>query len=402
MKYFDEQKLTGVSINGPSMNGFRTIGEYNGAGFPSAIYGGLANSMWESDATPTPGYLQGTFANGAIYLGNKTCYVVGNARLHGDVFATSFTQLIYFDIGSIVGEDGPDIIQKLILLPWFSKFGNTPVSLTDANLVIIQMYEAGMWFLMEHNRPPIVRSQAGGASKMMMNYQIGYDQCWDGVGSPGITVANLIGTSPNGTGDAVIGSNTAGYARGSNTSNSAPWIETMPFNNNSWLDVSDDIEFGDEITIEYVGQSDDTAATDFLCDARGGGGGNFWIANNVSGYDFNWFGQCFGDTPTVAARQGNRHHFIGTANSQVSVNSSKMYFGDSTSVLGTTTEWQQMATGIASAGMTNVGVDFQIASNWTNGIIFNGYMSMFRVWNCAMDANEAKILWLHQKQRIVV
>ena len=81
MKYFDEQKLTGVSIYGPSMKGFRTIGEYNGAGFPTDIYGGLANSMWESDATPTPSYLQGTFANGATYQGGKACYVVGNALL---------------------------------------------------------------------------------------------------------------------------------------------------------------------------------------------------------------------------------------------------------------------------------------------------------------------------------
>ena len=79
-----------------------------------------------------------------------------------------------------------------------------------------------------------------------------------------------------------------------------------------------------------------------------------------------------------------------------------MYFGDSTSVSGTPTAWQQMATGPATAGMTAIGSNFQIASSWTNNNIFNGYMSMFRVWNCAMTADEAKILWLHQKRRIVV
>ena len=402
MKYFDEQQLTGVNLITPSMNGFRVIGEYNGAGFPTDIYGGLANAMWESDATPTPGYLQGTFANGATYSGAKACFVVGNARLHGDVFATSLTQLIYFDIGAIVGEDGPDIISKLLLLPWFSKFGNTPASLTDANLVIIQLYEAGMWFWMEHNRPPIVRSQSGGQNSVQLNYQIGYNQCWDGVGTPGTTVANLTDQVVSGFGDAIIGSNNSGYARGSDESNSAPWIETIPFNDNSWLGVNDSTEIDTEITIEYVGQSNDTSATDFLCDARGGNGGNFWIANNISGFDFNWLGQCQGNTPSVAARQGNRHHFIGTADSQVSVNTSRMYFGDRTSVSGTPTAWQQMATGPATAGMTAIGSNFQIASSWTNNNIFNGYMSMFRVWNCAMTADEAKILWLHQKRRIVV
>lgn len=378
------------------MPGFRNIGANIYAGAIN-IWTGISTSMWfngfmsSQAGVPTSQYPWGQVADGVTEDGS--CYVVGTPLIHTPIAVGN--GLVFFKISDYTASD-EDVIAELALLPWFSEMGNTLASTTDKLKVIIQIYEAGMWFFCENNLPPLDKT-------CLVNIQFGYDDSWQGHATN-----DLVSVGSGGSPTFVV---SGGSARSSSYHDSfgagATWNEEFIFDG-TFASSSDDISSTNgEITYEYVGRRDDsTSTTKYLWDGRNGDGTWMLTRYPTTGttYDFNWANNCKGDTPQSQGRMTYPHHFIATAKS--STNTSRMFYGDSLTVTGNASyDWGVLASGTATTAMTEVGVDCFLGARYNataaapNGN-YQGTWTMFRIWDEVMTDDECEILWLHQKRRI--
>ena len=399
MKYLEGQensKLAATGISNPDggIPGFRNIGKYEWLNTVN-LWSGISTSMWfngfNSNAPTSFGsnYTRGQVADG---VSDDSCYVVGMVATHTTI--GSGTHLVWWKISNYKASDA-DVIDELLLLPWFTELGNTPVSTTDKHKIIIQIYEAGMWFFCEGNLPPLNKT-------CLVNFQFGYDDSWQGHANNDIESVGI-----NNPPTFVV---SGGSARSSSYDQDGIWNEEFIFDDSSpytFASSSANISSTNgEITYEYVGRrSNSTTTTRYLWDARPTG---TWMLTRYlySGttYDFNWSNNCYGNTPQTQGRMTRPHHFIATAKS--STNTSRMFYGDSTTITGNASyDWGVLASGTATTDMTEVGTGLFIGARYTataaspSGNYF-GTWSMFRIWDEVMTDDEAEILWLHQKRRI--
>ena len=398
MKYFNDGSVTAVDALTANLLGFKTMSQYSSSG---TKYQGISTSGWSNSMAASPSNPMANVGNGTA---NSTdCIVVGIAKIHADPNLGS-TEPVYFHITGGVDGTAAAVIDRLSLLPYFTRFGNTPVSTTNQWEVVKQLYEAGMWFLTQGGVPPI-------SAQCRCNYDFQYDDCWNGEVFSGIAGNDEVYSilNPYATPQAPVGTLHTQVARPSTT---GPWMSYFDcaqgagINTTAYISVADTITIsGDSITIEYVGKKNSYTQESLLYDARDGGGAYLQVVEGGAfDKDFTWDGGIGGfierNTPNTDNRQTNRHHWIGVSNNTSNI--CKMFYGDSTSVLGTGTEWQQMGgSESANTDLSTIGADMTIGTNNTLTQKWDGWLSMFRVYQGSVTDTEAEIMWLHQKYSII-
>ena len=308
----------------------------------------------------------------------KKTLVLGIANIHST--GTS-DDVVYW---SLNGFFSSAYIDGLLALPYFKPIsqgglGNTPVSTTDQDLVVKQLYEAGMWIWRNGNLPPITVS-------CLVNFQFDDDYCYDtGAGpmlnQPGYASSGVTG-SVNGTTTNMYGVKDEGIM--------VPWMGTWTNDGNGYINIAQTIApTSSGITHEWTGKRNDTSGNEYISDARNGSG--TWLLTEYNGYDFNWSNQLQVNNSNGYA---NRHWGCMTADNSAGV--SKMYYGSS----GSATWDGEIGTGTVTATMVGVGADFRIGTRYTDSARWNGYMGMYRIWDGALTATQAEICWLHERYKI--
>jgi len=259
-------------------------------------------------------------------------------------------------------------LKQLLLLPYFTKYGNTPQSTTDFSTVMLQLYQAGMWCWNEGGWPVI----SDDGTKPKINLPFWMDECWNGTNLVNYVDANN-----------TVGTITVGGANSPGRFNN-PWIGTFDYDSTATITFVTDLAISEQLTIEYAGLKNGTGNR-YICDGRNDGGQ--WFLTDYAGYNWNWANQLQwnGNDPTI------RHHCVATADA--SQNISRLYIGD-------TNGYGQVATGTANTSLTTVGADFTIGTRFTLNSTWNDQMSFFRVWDITVSDIQAEILYLHSKASI--
>lgn len=300
----------------------------------------------------------------------KQAWVVGIVKHHGDP-NISTTDPCFFKINQICTSNG---VKELLELPIFKKFGITPVSTTDWNLLALQCYQEGMWFWTENGAPPIVSSS--GAFQPVINLPFWMTECWDGSQLSSVTNGNTVDSNYL-------------VQNANNTNNFLnPWAATFNFNSTANITYQADPAITGEVTIEYAGLRNGTSLR-YICDARNDNGQ--WFLTKYGGYDWNWAGQLIYNAATDNTDPNDRHHCIATANS--SQNISRLYIGGGNG-------FGQVATGTANASLCTIGNNFTIGTRFTYSGTWNDMMMFFRVWDFTFDATMAEMSYYHSKNTV--
>ena len=107
-----------------------------------SVWIGGTTSRWNNLYTSQqPSDQQGQVAQGINDA--KHGWWVGNAQVHGHPTA-DYRDVAMWYIGS---QFGSAFLKDTLELPYFTTLGNTPTSTTDRDLVVKQLYNAGMYFL---------------------------------------------------------------------------------------------------------------------------------------------------------------------------------------------------------------------------------------------------------------
>lgn len=352
-------------------NGGTTIGIINSntemIGYYPCSSEGISsgNQTYGISTTYTNGEALPAFAqaNGAVFDQNadsKEYYMVGVMKYHGDPNQNNTLPVFFL----MTGNDG---IDGLLALPYFTKFGNTPASTTNWETLMLQLYQAGMWCWTEGGSPII-----GNGVKPKINLPFWMDECWDGS-----NIVNFIDVANTALNISVTNAQAV-------SNFDAPWIGTFNYNSQAYIEVADDMNIADAVTIEYVGLKNGTGNR-YICDARNDGGQ--WFLTDYSGYNWNWANklQWNGNNPNI------RHHCLATADAGQNV--SRLYIGDQNG-------WGNVANGTANQSLCTIGADFNIGTRYTVSSTWNDEMSMFRVWDFALNDIQAEICWLHSKMSV--
>ena len=398
MKYFDDAGCVAIDAATANLLGFKTMTGPNAGGVK---YQGVSTSGWSHSLAQSPSKPMANMANGATQ-GNGDCVIVGIASIHADssTLPSGNTEPVYFFIAGGIQGTNATVINRLKKLPYFTVFGNALASTTDKYEVILQIQQAGMWFLTEGGIPPNGR-------ECRLNWDFQYNECWNGLGSgagTGVVYSQKQNASPGiPSGDF--------YNQTPRTSTTGPWMSYWDCEDGyagpsySYITAnSNPMQTGGsatgQITIEYVGKGS-SAGISYPFDATGGTGVGLKVSpyNGPPGttYNFEWGSTVAGGSANL---QANRHHWIGTANTSTDI--SAMYFCDSTDQGGV--GWGNIGNGDTTADMVAIGADLKLGTNATNdssGARWPGWFSMFRIYSGAVTATQAEIMWEHQKYSVL-
>lgn len=280
----------------------------------------------------------------------------------------------------------------LLSLPYFTKFGNTPASTTDKNLVVLQLYNAGGWFWTPGGYPFMFDNNNTDDQLIpYFNFEAHMNECWNGTNvhsyynSTDTQSLSLQGGAPSIYPSAYTNNlgNTGGIQ--------IPYDATFGFMGSSGIENPHNIGASGEVSIEYVGQAG-TGGTQYLFDARGAATNLGWFIINYQSQKWVWFNKCIWNPSSNNQKPDLKHIMIATANS--STNTSKFYHGNAFGYDG------NVATGTANANMCNVGSDVTIGMRYTYSGKWDEKMSAFRVWGTELDATQAEICYAHNHARL--
>jgi hypothetical protein len=268
--------------------------------------------------------------------------------------------------------DDSTVVQRILELPYFTTMGNIPTGTTsgDRDDLVLQLYNAGFCFWMNHNRPPINET-------LRLNYEFDDSNCW---ASTGATAINDLENSYNG----VINGTNPGWGNEDIVAfNSYPYLGTFPGNNNGYIAVNSAITIGSGVTFEFIAAASATTTTETIFDYAGnnfikfeGGGTNGSV---------NWGGELVVNTGQQSARQ--HYVFSGRDNTDTSV----VYANG-----------VEKGTGTCNASMTSWTSGTRLFSTTSNSekLQTGGYCGSFRVWNADMSTEQAQILYRHSQGKI--
>jgi len=335
------------------------------------VWIGGTTSRWNNSyASQQPSNQQGQVAQGINDY--KSGYWVGNAQVHGHPTAYYQDVAMWF-VGDWIGSN---FLQDTLNLPYFTTLGNTPASITDRDVLVKQLYDAGMYFLNQGNTPPI-------NVNVLLNYEYDQSECWDG----GTTVFDRSLLTNNSSGGPYDGDVTNNQGWGDELT---PWQGVFPHNGTAYIQIPASISpSGNQLTHEYCGVGS-LNSTRYISDARNGIG--TWFLTNYSGYEINWNGQ---NTVNLSGRIVNKHHVVATGDSDT--NTSRIYFGDSS--LGYS---GLVGSGGCTTNMVDIGTNFVIGARYTFSGKWDGSMACYRLWDGVLTADQAEICYLHNKWRIQI
>ncbi len=376
MRYWNQWNKHGVATVFQVVEGFRPMSCHNGLESGLRLY--TQTPRVDINDVENPGTWTWTSVQGGIGQLSNTS-PDGTPQMtfcaHDSLSTENPTNIINFWQGTHLDTDW------LLSLPYFTNpaLNNTPNSTTDWNTIVLQLYQAGGWFWTEGGWPPIKGPDTQSIDlRPIFNYEFHMDECWDGttltsyVDSHNQSANTIDGTAPSAT---------AAYT-------SFPWDATFDFNNAAGIKNTSDPGHSGEVTYEYVGNTNNTSTTQYLCDGRNDGGA--WMLMNYQGWRWNWNN----NLQYNGSQNSAKHH--GVITGHAGNNTSKLYYGSGVGWSG------EVASGTCSTSMTTVGDNFTIGMRYTNSNKWRDQMSMFRVWGFYFDDTMAEIAWYHNKARMPV
>ncbi len=276
-------------------------------------------------------------------------------------------------------------------LPYFTPvanggFGNVMVSTTDVDAVVLQMYQAGMWILLNGMIPPI-------NVDCILNYSMDYSDSWDG----GTDVYDWQASAPGTGNDATItGPNPGVGAFGGNGSQS--YLGVLETGGNCYLSQNSSISLqGAKVTYEWIAKLDQLAnprQQGVIFDATSGGGA--LCQANVNGREFDWGGFGIGNIPSgqINGIPEYNHWAMVTGNSISGV--AKFYYQSGNTGFNS---WGAFATGTATTAMTTLTTGLTIGADNSGSNIWGQHIGAFRIWDGELTTTQAEICARHEKGR---
>ena len=371
MAFNPEFFRTGVSINNIGASkyyGYRVLSQTQVHPGGVLVFNQVAcsTSRWEEAGAGIPDNIKG---RAETRISDDEGYIVSRA---GGLSTTAGSQLTptFWRITNMY--DDQIVIDAILALPYFSIMGNTPVSTTNRDLLVLQIYQEGFYIWMNDLRPPLNEA-------LQINFEFDDSNCWASTGASAINDLEksnsgiITGTNPgwNAINTGIYG---ADYAGG-----------YFPTNNSAFIDIQTTFPLGNECTFEMITATGngngnpytilDTPTGNSIEYTGGGNGGVDWgggLLHSFSSYNQNY-----------------ARHFLFAGSD--SLNTSELYISG---VLTTT--------GTCSTTMTSWGTNSRLFSNQSGlqKMPVGGGCAAFRVWNTRVDATQAEILFLHSKGKL--
>jgi len=277
-------------------------------------------------------------------------------------------------------------------LPYFTPvanggFGNVMVSTTDQDAVVLQMYQAGMWILLNGMVPLINNVDC------ILNYSMDYSDSWDG----GTDVYDWQAFAPGTGNDAtIVGVNPGVGAFGGNGSQS--YLGILETGGNCYCALNSSLSLtGNEVTYEWVGKQEQNVTPrnqGFIFDASSGGGAA--CQANVNGREFEWGSFGIGTIPSSTTPGLSEYNHWGMLTGNSTSGAAKFYYQS-----GNTgwTSFGAYATGTATTAMTTLTTGLKIGADSAGGNIWGKHIGAFRIWDGELTATQAEICARHEKGR---
>ena len=374
MAFNPEFFRTGVSINNQQSSkyyGYRVLSQTqtHPTGYNQVA---CSTSRWEEAGAGIPDNIKG---RAETRISDDEGYIVSRA---GGLSTTAGSKLTptFWRITDMF--DDQIVIDAILALPYFSIMLNTPVSTTNRDLLVLQIYQAGFYIWMNHLRPPL-------NEKLELNFEFDDSNCWASTTATSINDLEqtnsgvLTGTNPgwNAINTGLFGAQlTNGY---------------FPTNNSAFIDIQTTFGLGNECTFEMITATGNqngnpytilSVPTGNYIEYTGGGSGGY----NFGGVD--WGGGIVHYFTSFNQYLARHLLFAGSD----SLNTSELY------VSGVLT-----TTGTCSTTMTSWGANSRLFSdgNGNQKMPVGGGCCAFRVWNTMVDATQAEILYLHSKGKYI-
>ena len=364
----------GVSINNSNPDlykGWRILGQKfsNPNGFNQV---GCSTSRWDESTAGVPTNIKGRAEDTA--LNNNEGYIISRA---GGLSTTAGSQLTptFWKLSNLY--DDPTVISEILQLPYFTTMGNTPVSLSDRDDLVLQIYNAGFYIWMNYLRPPLNES-------LVLNYEFNDSDCWPSTTSN--TINNLEPVSTSGT---IFGTNPGWNNVNTKVTPAATAYDGyFPTNNSAFIEIAPSYTIGSGVTFEFItglGLGNNINPYNVFDTPTGNlirytGGGNV-----TSGGGMEWGGLTYNGFN----RQDNVRHYSFTGNDLL--NTSQLHVNGN-----------QVATGTCSIAMTSWGVNSRLFSqlNGQEKMPVGGGCYSFRIWNANISQTQSEILYLHSRGKI--
>ena len=371
MAFNPEFFRTGVSINNQISGryyGYRVLSQtqVHPSGYNQVA---CSTSRWEQAGAGIPDNIQG---RAETRISDDEGYIVSRA---GGLSTTAGSQLTptFWRITNMY--DDQIVIDAILALPYFSTMGNTPVSTTNRDLLVLQIYQEGFYIWMNHLRPPLNEA-------LQINFEFDDSNCWASTGASAINDLEksnsgiITGTNPgwNAINTGIYGAQlTGGY---------------FPTNNSAFIDINTTFPLGNECTFEMItatGNPNNVNPYTILNTPTGNsieytGGGNTFGGVRWGGGLLHFF---------TSFSQNYARHFSFAGSD--SLNTSELYISGALTTTGT-----------CSTTMTSWGANSRLFADQSGlqKMPVGGGCAAFRVWNTRVDATQAEILFLHSKGKI--
>lgn len=380
MAFNPEFFRTGVSINNPGSGkyvGYRVLSQTQT--HPSGInaYNQVAcsTSRWEEAGAGIPDNIKG---RAETRISDDEGYIVSRA---GGLSTTAGSPLTptFWRIDDMF--DDQNVIDAILALPYFSVMGNTPVSTTNRDLLVLQIYQAGFYIWMNHLRPPLNEA-------LQINFEFDDSNCWASTTTTQINdlektnIAIINGTNPgwNAINTGIYGATyTGGY---------------FPTNNSAFIDIQTTFPLGNECTFEMITATGNPNNTNpyTILNTPTGNYIEYHGLTNPSGFPLGgveWGPNGLLHYFTSFSQNWARHFLFAGSDS---LNISELYIGG---VLTTT--------GTCTTTMTSWDANSFLFSDQSGNrkMPVGGGCAAFRVWNTRVDAIQAEILFLHSKGKFI-